>query len=255
MSNSNSEVKTFFSEISFVRDMQFTEHPILGYEQVMRQNAIFSLNNNEHHNLSLDAGCGNGRDFRLMLNNSNRVIGMDFTLDMVRNAKKKITKDLKNKIDLIVGDVTHLPFKNESFSFVLCSEVLEHVPCWQKALKEFERTLFREGSLIISTPNKFSMYGLTRYSGKLLLGSKHPYDKWKSFIELKEALCNSGFKFQSAKGACYLPGDISYYDPFKSLFARFIGTFRFLELGIRDSKPWSYLGYMSVLKGKKTEKT
>jgi len=59
------------------------------------------------------------------------------------------------------------------------------------------------------------MYGLRRYPGRLLLDSKHPYDKWKSDSALRDALASAGFVITGTRGSCYLPGDISYYQPFK----------------------------------------
>ena len=40
---------------------------------------------------------------------------------------------------LVNADAQKIPFKSNSFDFVLCSEVLEHVPDWEEALKELKR--------------------------------------------------------------------------------------------------------------------
>jgi 2-polyprenyl-3-methyl-5-hydroxy-6-metoxy-1,4-benzoquinol methylase len=52
-----------------------------------------------------------------------------------------------------------LPFKNESFLFITCCEVLEHLPI-EKVLfviGELYRVLCREGWLIVSSPNQVSL--------------------------------------------------------------------------------------------------
>jgi SAM-dependent methyltransferase len=49
-------------------------------------------------------------------------------------------------------DVTRLTFADRSFDAVLCFDVLEHVPDYRRALKEFYRVLDSGGQLVISVP-------------------------------------------------------------------------------------------------------
>lgn len=56
-----------------------------------------------------------------------------------------------NKID-IVGDITNINEKDESFDVVLCTEVFEHLPDPVKALEEFKRLLKKGGTLILTAP-------------------------------------------------------------------------------------------------------
>lgn len=243
------KVKHFFDHDAGVRDREFQQNPILGYEQMMRQRTISSLIHDDY-SVVLDAGCGNGRDFSILLQYAHRLVGIDFSQGMVREAKTKLDNVAnKEQISLVVGDVSRLPVSDASFDLVVCSEVLEHVPNWLEALGEFNRVLKPNGELIISTPNKLSMYGLTRYLGRLLLGSKHPYDKWKSYFELRNALKSYGFEVNQAKGACYLPGDIGYYQPFKQVIASCLGIIRFLERTFLSRLlPFKLLGYIIVIK-------
>ncbi len=55
------------------------------------------------------------------------------------------------KLD-IVSDITDIPVKDESFDYVLCTEVLEHVPDPNKALRELVRVTKIGGELIITAP-------------------------------------------------------------------------------------------------------
>lgn len=100
----------------------------------------------------LDAGCGEG--FYVMLLDElygGEVVGLDFDPEILKLAKKWIKE--KPNVKLIEGDVTKLPFKNESFDKIILSEVLEHVPDDQKALTEMYRVLKPGGILGITVPN------------------------------------------------------------------------------------------------------
>ena len=56
-----------------------------------------------------------------------------------------------SKID-IVSDITKIPVKNFSFDNILCTEVLEHVPYPDLAVKEISRILKKKGKLILTAP-------------------------------------------------------------------------------------------------------
>lgn len=101
----------------------------------------------------LDAGCGEG--FYLMLLDELygcHITGLDNDPQILELAKKWVGK--KENIRLLVGDVTDLPFEDESFDKIILSEVLEHVPDDTKALSEVYRVLKPGGVLGITVPNR-----------------------------------------------------------------------------------------------------
>lgn len=55
------------------------------------------------------------------------------------------------KLD-IVSDITSIPREDGSFDAILCSEVLEHIPFPELAIKEFARLLKTNGTLILTAP-------------------------------------------------------------------------------------------------------
>ena len=52
----------------------------------------------------------------------------------------------------MVADITGLPFPDNFFDMVICSEVLEHIPDQHSAIKEMIRVLRPGGDLIVSVP-------------------------------------------------------------------------------------------------------
>ena len=59
-------------------------------------------------------------------------------------------------------DVTKLTFANASLETILCFDVLEHVPDYHSALKEFYRVLGSGGQVVISVPFSFQQETLIR---------------------------------------------------------------------------------------------
>jgi len=53
----------------------------------------------------------------------------------------------------LIADAHFLPFKNESFSYVICTEVLEHLESPFHALKEIRQVLKKSGIAFITIPN------------------------------------------------------------------------------------------------------
>jgi len=54
-----------------------------------------------------------------------------------------------------VADITSLPFQDNYFDLVICSEVLEHIPDDQSAMKEIVRILKPGKTLVVSVPRYF----------------------------------------------------------------------------------------------------
>ena len=118
----------------------------------------------------LDAGFGTGLILRHLPKNS---IGLDINPRNIKRAKKYLSG---NK--LILGDIEKLPFKDNSFSTVICTEVLEHLPKPQIAIKEILRVLKTGGVLVGTVPRVNSFWKLRIFS------STHPGEPFhKEFLE------------------------------------------------------------------------
>jgi SAM-dependent methyltransferase len=92
--------------------------------------------------LVLDIGCGSSRIVQTMT----RAVGMDLALRKLRwlRAPGRL---------LLQGDMNFLPFGDETFDAVVCSEVIEHIPRAEVRLTELVRVLRPQGVLILGTPD------------------------------------------------------------------------------------------------------
>ena len=75
--------------------------------------------------LVLDLGCGAGRFAEVALRTGSRVVAVDYS-----NAVNACRRNLgpNPRLDVIQGDVYHLPFRPARFDFVYCFGVLQHTP-------------------------------------------------------------------------------------------------------------------------------
>lgn len=100
----------------------------------------------------LDAGCGTGLNLRHLPEGS---VGVDLNGRSLTVVRRRL-----QGYSLVHADVEGLPFAAASFDVVLCTEVLEHVPDPEMALREILRVLKPGGSLIGSVPSRSPIWKL-----------------------------------------------------------------------------------------------
>jgi len=99
----------------------------------------------------LDVGCGTGHFLaRLEKEFGIKGTGIDFSSNSIKLAKKREKKNLK----FFITEAEELGFKNKSFDYVFCFDVLEHIENQNKALQEMVRVLKPKARLLIYTINK-----------------------------------------------------------------------------------------------------
>ena len=109
----------------------------------------------------LDLGCGKGRHVhKLYYYKKCHVIGLDLSFDDLKvtyqgfETYPDITNDPNRHFNLMVGNALSLPFNDESFDQIICSEVLEHIPDYKKVISEIYRVAKKNAYIGISVPNR-----------------------------------------------------------------------------------------------------
>jgi ubiquinone/menaquinone biosynthesis C-methylase UbiE len=103
---------------------------------------------NTKDKMVLDAGCGTGRFTDFFIEEGANVISADTSKNML---KFLMEKNLNAKA--INADIFNLPFKNNSFDLIVCSQVLTHLREYKRPLAEFKRILNSDGIIIIDIRN------------------------------------------------------------------------------------------------------
>jgi ubiquinone/menaquinone biosynthesis C-methylase UbiE len=98
----------------------------------------------------LDCGCGMGFSLRVLDQLYDcRLFGVERNPATLRRARSALDRN----VGLARADAVHLPFPDAAFDKVLMTEVLEHIPDEQAALREIRRVLRPGGTYVLSVPN------------------------------------------------------------------------------------------------------
>lgn len=106
----------------------------------------------------LDIGCGTGRHMGEALRlPETRVFGLDRSVPDLLTARDRMMYqedmgECRGRWALGSSDITRIPFADDLFDLVICSEVLEHVPDQDRAILEIVRVLKPGGDLVVSVP-------------------------------------------------------------------------------------------------------
>lgn len=136
----------------------------------------------------LDAGCGNGFLMKELKKNSSltKFYGLDILKDSISYAKK-----LNPDSRFFVGNVTDMPFKDDYFDLIICSEVIEHLKNPETALKEIQRTTKKYAIICLPYEPFFTIANLLRLKYLKTLGN-YPGHIHKFG---KQSLCNTLKKY------------------------------------------------------------
>lgn len=106
--------------------------------------------------LIIDIGCGNGY-FTYYLSKLSQTIGIDFSYNMLKQNPCE---------NLFQASSTKLPFKDNSFNMVFCSNLLHHLENWELDQTLLEMKRISKQYVVLSEPNRYNplmmMLGLVK---------------------------------------------------------------------------------------------
>ena len=139
-------VQKMFDDISHQYD--FLNHFLsLGIDIYWRKKFIRKLDI-QHGETILDAACGTGDvGLEIMKKNSVSLIGLDYSINMLKIARHKSRKNNCTNIQFIQGDAENLPLKSNSVDCLTISYGFRNISNYEQALEEFYRVLKPGGRL------------------------------------------------------------------------------------------------------------
>ncbi len=136
----------------------------------------------------LNAGCGDMTYEKFYLHKIEKQVRLDWP----NTLHKKLHID-------VFGSVMQLPFADQRFDIVLCTEVLEHIPNPEKALLEFQRVLKHGGTLFLTVPFLYQLH-------------ETPYDFYRyTYYGLKYLIESNGFEIKEFKARGEIIAVVIYF--------------------------------------------
>ncbi len=141
-----------------------------------------------HFQVVADLGCGTGELLEIMeTSRARRLIGVDSSVEMLDQARSRLKH--VDRVDLRLGELEHLPMKNDEAQCVIMNMVLHHISMPYKVIQEAGRVVQEDGLFILSDFQKHDNENIRNIIGGAWLG----FDNEKIGTWLKSA----GFMLQS----------------------------------------------------------
>jgi len=104
----------------------------------------------------LELGCGTGKNTEWLLQKAERIIGLDFSEEMLEVAKAKISN---HKVEFIKADLTEdWQVENQSVDLVTSSLTLEHIEDLSHIFRQANQKLMDAGIFFICELHPFKQY-------------------------------------------------------------------------------------------------
>jgi len=154
--NPQGDIDAISEKVAVINTIYESKKPIRRYLHNRRKKVIASLirKYSDKKGCCLDIGTGVGTYLPYLHKRFNKITGIDNEPDLLNYVRNLFGKH--ENIEFYEADALHQPFEDNTFDFILCSEVLEHVSCPATLLKEVARIKKPGGIFILSTPQKFS---------------------------------------------------------------------------------------------------
>lgn len=104
----------------------------------------------------LEIGCGTGGLLLAASQRFEHIIGIDIAFRWLVVARKRF-EEAEVNIPLVCGCAEYLPFSANAFDRIVAGDILEHSREQSRMLGEAARTLKRDGTFFLITPNRFSV--------------------------------------------------------------------------------------------------
>lgn len=146
---------------------------------------------------ALEAGCGNGAFTSALRSYCIELSACDIASDQIAQNKKTF-KD----INFFQQDLQErIPFEDNYFDFIWCSEVLEHLYFPLIALKEFRRILKPNGKILITVPfhGRFKCVLIALFKWDHHFDPEYPHVRFFSKQSLQDLVVKAGFIVQEVK--------------------------------------------------------
>jgi SAM-dependent methyltransferase len=218
-------------------------------EIALMQHAFGSLRGKRLLKLDLWNEAFNTRILHWARNQGAEAFGIDASSVVSRRAIDNAA--LEGGLNLVQGDIRHLPFASESFDCLYTMGTIEHIDEHAQAVSEIARVLRPGGTAVIGVPHLWDLGGRPLLVALLEAFDAYPYSPEKSFSarELREVIERAGLLAVERTGILTLPGIVRMADlychtrslPTAALMSKVVAPFEWLETRYRWPGRFGYL--------------
>lgn len=155
----------------------------------------------------VDIGAGTGWFSSAADRRHAQVHSLDIGLELLMEVRKKVVARE------IAGNAMDLPFSDNSFDFVISSEVIEHTEGPEKAVHEMARVLKPGGIMIVTCPNRVWLWAV-QLANFLKIRPFHGHEDLPSFKNLERFAKTAGLKIEKHLGFHPWPFQIRFLQEF-----------------------------------------
>lgn len=153
----------------------------------------------------LDLGCGIGRHIIFFEQMKINTFGIDLSSEAISIAKKWAKSEGVKEIDskIIEGDITILPWENESFHFIVSHGVIDSMSfkTAKKVFKEVHRVMKNEGLFYCDLISGDNSSYFKEFAGEEIVSTVHEQGTIQSFFNYTKIkdLCDQLFDLKECK--------------------------------------------------------
>lgn len=137
----------------------------------------------------IDVGCGWGGCLTRLNYQGRRLYGIDLAASGLKKAE-----ELTQSVQYCAADACYIPFKSDTFDYLICTETLEHIDT-DDAVQECYRILKPGGTALFTVPSGRGIAGKTAY-----------HVRFFTFASFSCLLENAGFQITSGRSfGLYIP--------------------------------------------------
>ncbi len=145
----------------------------------------------------LELGCGTGKNTKWLLEKAKRIIGLDFSQEMLNKAKEKISDE---RVIFRRADLTKSwEIDNEFADLITCSLTLEHIKNLNHIFNQANLKLKKNGLFFISELHPFKQYSGSKAKYETENGTKELEVYTHHISEYIDDAKNNGLEFVEMK--------------------------------------------------------
>jgi ubiquinone/menaquinone biosynthesis C-methylase UbiE len=112
---------------------------------------------------ALDAGAGKGPYTYVMTSQFKKVYSFEYSPSELERLRTNVAGefgDFPGHVETKQVDLQKIPLPDSSVDFIVCSEVLEHIPDYDEAMSELYRVAAPGAKVVFSMPNRYGLFWL-----------------------------------------------------------------------------------------------